>query len=345
MAISYAISGGADATKFNIDPNNGALTFKAAPDFEKPGDANADNVYEVTVKATDATGLFTTQDVRVTVKDVSEGLPPQITSAAAVSVNENQTAVLTVTATDPDEGGGSGATGGTITGFTTTPGQNFNIDGRPYCVDSAGKSHSITSPDNKTLRFEIRTGENWSAHDSSSVNRSEADGAPRVIPYGGIIKVAYKLRIEAGGSNTASWFVIGQFHNDDKGRAAELGLSEIQWTSPPYAMELYGEKFSLMLRYCPTNQNPTNGAGNLTLKRLWTDSAPVVRGRTYDIRWEIKSVNDASGYLFLWVDGNKVVDYHGPAGYGPWGVYWEFGLYREANTTTFAATYNSVTLS
>lgn len=103
MAISYSISGGADAGKFNIDSATGKLTFKAAPDFEAPGDANTDNVYEVQVKAADAGGASSTQDMRVTVTDVSENAPPQITSAATVSVKENQTTVMTVTATDPDD--------------------------------------------------------------------------------------------------------------------------------------------------------------------------------------------------------------------------------------------------
>ena len=40
--------------KFEID--DGALTFKAKPDFEAPTDANKDNVYEVTVRAADADG-------------------------------------------------------------------------------------------------------------------------------------------------------------------------------------------------------------------------------------------------------------------------------------------------
>jgi parallel beta-helix repeat protein len=104
MAITYSISGGADAAKFNIDATSGALTFKVAPDFEKPGDANADNKYEVIVQATDATGLSSTKPVTVTVTDVSEGSPPQITSAGAISVKENQLVVMTITATDPDDG-------------------------------------------------------------------------------------------------------------------------------------------------------------------------------------------------------------------------------------------------
>jgi hypothetical protein len=105
MAITYAIDGGADATKFNIDATTGKLTFKTAPDFENPSDADADNVYEVSVKATDAGGAASSKLVKVTVTDVSENAPPQITSAGAISVPENSTNVMTITATDPDDGG------------------------------------------------------------------------------------------------------------------------------------------------------------------------------------------------------------------------------------------------
>ena len=103
MAITYSIDGGADAAKFNINATSGALTFKVAPNFEAPGDANADNIYEVSVKAADAGGLSSSKLVKVTVTDVSEGAPPQITSAGAVTVKENATTVMTVTATDPDD--------------------------------------------------------------------------------------------------------------------------------------------------------------------------------------------------------------------------------------------------
>ena len=46
---------GADGSKFNISPAC-VLTFKDKPDFEMPGDANKDNVYEVTVVAADGDG-------------------------------------------------------------------------------------------------------------------------------------------------------------------------------------------------------------------------------------------------------------------------------------------------
>jgi len=100
QTISYSISGGADQSKFNIT-SGGALTFKVAPNFEVPTDANTDNVYVVQVKADDGNGGSATQTVNVTVTAVNDS-NPVFTSTAAVSVPENTTAVLTVVATDAD---------------------------------------------------------------------------------------------------------------------------------------------------------------------------------------------------------------------------------------------------
>ena len=62
---------GPDAGKFSIS-SGGELTFDAAPDFESPGDANRDNVYEVTVVAADSGRNSDELDVRVTVTNVAE---------------------------------------------------------------------------------------------------------------------------------------------------------------------------------------------------------------------------------------------------------------------------------
>ncbi|MCP4384585.1 MAG: hypothetical protein GY798_24760, partial [Hyphomicrobiales bacterium] len=97
---------GDDASFFDIDAVTGELTFKAAPDFEAPGDADQNNVYEVTVEADD--GQFgDSQALSVEVTDISD-TPPEITSngggpIAGVSVAENGTAVTTMEADDPEE--------------------------------------------------------------------------------------------------------------------------------------------------------------------------------------------------------------------------------------------------
>ncbi|MEP7350093.1 MAG: cadherin domain-containing protein [Sphingorhabdus sp.] len=105
-APTYSIVGGADAALFSIDPQTGALVFNSAPDFETPGDADLNGIYDVIVRASDGSS-FDDQTVAVTVTDVAEGAPPVITSngggaAAALNVAENDLAVTTVTANDPD---------------------------------------------------------------------------------------------------------------------------------------------------------------------------------------------------------------------------------------------------
>ncbi len=105
QTLTYSIVGGADAARFSIDAATGALSFVVAPDYEAPADANADNVYDVTVQATDGT-LSDTQAIAVAITPVND-LVPVITSngagaTASVNVAENATAVTTMTATDAD---------------------------------------------------------------------------------------------------------------------------------------------------------------------------------------------------------------------------------------------------
>ena len=69
---TYSISGGADATLFSIDANTGVLTFNSAPNFEAPADADSNNVYQVTVQASDGNGGIDTQAISVTVTDALE---------------------------------------------------------------------------------------------------------------------------------------------------------------------------------------------------------------------------------------------------------------------------------
>ena len=92
---TWSLSGD-DAGKFEIS-TDGVLTFEAKPDFEKPGDANTDNVYEVTVVAADADGNRGTMDVKVTVTNADED--------GVVTLSRTQPRVgvpVTASLTDPD---------------------------------------------------------------------------------------------------------------------------------------------------------------------------------------------------------------------------------------------------
>ena len=85
-AVNWTLSG-TDSARFSLDPKTGALTL-VAQDYEAPSDADGDNVYEATLKATDPGGTSTVA-FKVTVTDV-EIEPLTVSLAAeATSVAEN----------------------------------------------------------------------------------------------------------------------------------------------------------------------------------------------------------------------------------------------------------------
>ena len=126
---------GRDGGDFVIDGVSGTLALRNTPDYDRPADANRDNIYEVTIRAHDgvATGNL---NVTVNVTNVNEA--PSITtisrSATELGQNESQTSRLyTYRATDPE--------GGTI--FWSVGG----VDGRFFAIDERGQfAFGATSP-------------------------------------------------------------------------------------------------------------------------------------------------------------------------------------------------------
>ncbi|GAA0651441.1 hypothetical protein GCM10009424_30620 [Sphingomonas ursincola] len=76
--VRWAITGGADASHFEIVYTAGRWVMRWASngtkDFEAPGDVGANNVYNVTVTATDFLGRTVNQAIVVTVTDVLESV-------------------------------------------------------------------------------------------------------------------------------------------------------------------------------------------------------------------------------------------------------------------------------
>lgn len=104
--ITYSLSG-PDATRFNINPTTGEITFVTSPDFEAPADQGANNVYNVTVTATaDFTpARSASQDLTITVTPVNDNGPVFVDASPTFTVPENSpagTVVGSVTATDSD---------------------------------------------------------------------------------------------------------------------------------------------------------------------------------------------------------------------------------------------------
>lgn len=77
--VTYSLTGGADQARFRIT-SSGALSFFSPPDFEAPADANADNIYLVTITASDGSQTATL-NLTVTVTDVT-GAPLRVRRVA-----------------------------------------------------------------------------------------------------------------------------------------------------------------------------------------------------------------------------------------------------------------------
>ncbi|MEO5332711.1 MAG: cadherin domain-containing protein, partial [Magnetococcus sp. YQC-5] len=101
-SIQWTLSGN-DASLFAIDPATGAVTFKTPPNFEFSKDADRNNIYEISVTATDKEGATAIKPVAITVTNLNDA--PVITSGASTSFPEFSTATAyTATGTDEDAG-------------------------------------------------------------------------------------------------------------------------------------------------------------------------------------------------------------------------------------------------
>ncbi len=143
---------GNDDDKLSIT-SAGVLTFNTIPDFEDKKDHNTDNVYEVTVVASEGVNKET-QDVRITVTNVNE--TPVLTVVEEVTFAE-------------------GGTGTVVTFEVTDPDANTTITWSLSGAD-AGDFNAITKPTNEPMKGELtfkNTPDRESAADADTNNEYE----------------------------------------------------------------------------------------------------------------------------------------------------------------------------
>jgi hypothetical protein len=85
--LTYTL-GGTDATDFTINSTTGVIAM-VTRDFEAPADTGADNVYDVTIIATDSDGNTDSEAQIVTVTDVVETVALTIANIVDTPVDEN----------------------------------------------------------------------------------------------------------------------------------------------------------------------------------------------------------------------------------------------------------------
>ena len=185
--VTWGLSG-EDSNDFSIS-SGGVLSFGSSPDVESPTDEDTDNVYVVTVEASDGseTGRLA---VAVTASDVNE--PPVVSGAGAVGYAENGTGVVgTYVAADPE-------------GVSVTWGLSGD-DGAVFGISGSGVLSFVGSPD-----FEDpgdADGDNQYRVTVVASDRSEtAGGLDVVVTVGDVNEPPTGLAVTAGyESVTLNW--------------------------------------------------------------------------------------------------------------------------------------------
>ena len=191
--LSYSLSA-TDAAHLSINPSSGAISFAINPDHENPADADANNIYELTLEVSDSTHT-TSQALAITVDDTNDNAPI-ITAAQSFSIDENSangSAIGTVVATDID------ASPTTYQDWMITSG-NINA---AFAIDSSSGELSVAtgseldheSTASYTLALSVSDGVNTASAETLSINVDDVnDNAP-------IITAAQSFSIDENSAN------------------------------------------------------------------------------------------------------------------------------------------------
>ena len=99
--LTYTISGGDDASLFDIS-STGVVTFITAPDFEIPGDMNADNNYQLAVTVSDGSASDTESFTVTVTNDTSDDVTTSNFDGVLIRDGYIQSATVCMAVTDAD---------------------------------------------------------------------------------------------------------------------------------------------------------------------------------------------------------------------------------------------------
>src|SRR6185436_1673985 len=161
--VTYSLVAGGDSGAFSINSSTGVVKINAIPDFETKSS------YSFDVKASDASGAFSTQKVTISVND----LAPAITSGTTASVNEGAAANSTVyTAVASD------VAGGTVTYSIS------GTDAGAFTINSSTGVVAINAMPNfeakSSYTFDVKAADASGAFNTQTVTVSVNDLAPTI---------------------------------------------------------------------------------------------------------------------------------------------------------------------
>jgi hypothetical protein len=180
-------------------------------------------------------------------------------------------------------------------------------------------------------RYEVREGDLFAVADI--FQRDEVYDSINKLDIGKKYQLAFKFMLEPGQANSASWLLITQMQSTfDAGEAGH---------SPPFALELYGEKLRVVTRV-------SSAAISTEADTVYTrhyESPALARGQWYDVKVQIVFGPFSNGRLKVWIDNAQKVDFAGALGFNDVaGAYVKQGIYRSAAKETMAVSIRDLDL-
>ena len=171
-AFTWSITGGADQTKFAIT-TAGALSFKAAKDYESPDDTGSDGSYAVTVQVSDGAQTGTA-DLTVTLSNVNEA-PTANAGTDQTEIAEGATVTLSASGTDPDAGD-------TLSyAWTKTAGPAVTLSGADTATATFTAPSDLTADAVFTFKLTVTDADRLSATDTVSVTVEATERAAPAV--------------------------------------------------------------------------------------------------------------------------------------------------------------------
>ena len=297
---------GADAADFNL--TNGALTFKQSPNYEAPADAGTDNVYNVTVVATDSDNQTDMMAVTVMVTNADEAgtltlstVQPRVGTPLTATLTDIDGAVSDVTWMWERADNMAFGTPGTIEGAdsgTYTPtdddnGKYLRATATSY-TDPQGSGHTATpeavvtangveiDDTNKAPEFPDQDME--TDGDQTDQERMVAENTDPIGMIGAAVVATDPnmdtLTYALGGTDAASFSIVRT-------------SGQLQ----PKAALNKEEKDTYMVTVTATDPSGLNATINVTIKVTNVDEPPVIRvgGLVISGRSSISNAENATG--------------------------------------------------
>lgn len=215
-AANYTISGGADQSRFSINPTTGLLTFNAAPDFELPSDVGTNNVYEVEVTVDDGN---TGNDVQLVSVTVTDSTVLDEFNAVSYSGNDGPNNWSDQWHESGESDNPSSGRVRIVGGEVRIGGDNVSIDGRGLYreFDFSGATEATLSFNyhrqligntSGSITLAIFDGVSWTNLSTYNLNGTDAVPVNEEFDISAFISADMQIRFLGSGSNISSYFFI-----------------------------------------------------------------------------------------------------------------------------------------